>query len=33
MYNLIDLKGSVENHVLKLEFITPGIEAYAFTFG
>jgi len=33
LYNLIDLKDSVENHILKLEFITPGTEAYAFTFG
>lgn len=33
LYNLIDLKGNVGQHVLKLEFQSPGIEAFAFTFG
>ncbi len=33
LYTLIDLKGKTENHILKLEFQTPGIEAFAFTFG
>lgn len=33
LYNLIDLKGSGGNHVLRLEFGTQGIEAFAFTFG
>lgn len=33
LYNLIDLHGKTENHVLKLEFETPGIQGYAFTFG
>ncbi len=33
LYNLIDLKDRVENHILKLEFETPGIEVFAFTFG
>ncbi len=33
LYNLIDLHEKVEEHVLKLEFQTPGIEAFAFTFG
>ncbi len=33
LYNLIDLKGKVENHILRLEFQTPGIEVFAFTFG
>lgn len=28
-----DLHGKTENHVLKLEFKTPGIEAFTFTFG
>lgn len=32
LYTLIDLKGKTENHSLKLEFLTPGTEAYAFTF-
>lgn len=33
LYNLVDLKGKVESHVLKLEFNNPGIQVYAFTFG
>lgn len=33
LYNLIDLHGKTENHVLKLEFETPGTQGYAFTFG
>lgn len=33
MYDIIDLKGSFENHVLRLEFQTPGIQVYTFTFG
>lgn len=33
LYNLIDLKGSGGEHALKLEFLAPGIEAFAFTFG
>lgn len=33
LYNLIDLHGKTENHILKLEFKTPGIQAYTFTFG
>jgi len=33
LYNLVDLKDTVENHILKLEFVNPGIKAYAFTFG
>lgn len=33
LYELIDLKGKTENHLLRLEFLTPGIEAFAFTFG
>jgi len=33
LYNLVDLHGNVGNHILKLEFLTPGIEAFAFTFG
>ena len=32
LYNLIQLKNA-ENHLLRLEFITPGIETFAFTFG
>jgi len=33
LYNLIDLKNGPSEHNLKIEFITPGIEAFAFTFG
>ena len=33
LYHLIDLQGKTENHTLKLEFQTPGIQAFAFTFG
>jgi thiol-disulfide isomerase/thioredoxin len=33
LYNLIDLKGKKGGHVLQLQFETPGIEAFAFTFG
>ena len=33
LYNLVDLKTKTENHVLKLEFQTPGVQAFAFTFG
>ena len=33
LYNLINLQGKTESHVLKLEFETPGIQGFAFTFG
>ena len=33
LYNLINLHAASENHLLRLEFQTPGIETYAFTFG
>ena len=33
LYNLVDLRGKTEQHVLRLEFETPGILAYTFTFG
>lgn len=33
LYNLIDLQGTIGNHVLRLEFQNSGIEAFAFTFG
>ena len=33
LYELIDLKGNPGKHLLKLEFQTPGTEAFAFTFG
>lgn len=33
LYNLVDLKGKPGNHILKLEFESPGIQVFAFTFG
>jgi len=33
LFNIIDLHGKTENHTLKLEFQSPGVEAYTFTFG
>lgn len=33
LYNLIDLHGKTEQHILKLEFDTPGTQVFAFTFG
>ncbi len=33
LYNIVDLHGKTENHALKFEFQTPGVEAYTFTFG
>ncbi len=33
LFNLVDLKGKTESHILKLEYLVPGIEAFAFTFG
>lgn len=33
LYNLVDLHGKSGDHTLLLQFETPGIEAFAFTFG
>jgi len=33
LYNLISLKREIGSHILLLQFETPGIEAFAFTFG
>lgn len=33
LYELIDLKNNPGEHGLKLEFLTPGLELFAFTFG
>jgi len=33
LYNLVDLKNGPGIHILKLEFLDPGISAFAFTFG
>lgn len=33
LYNIVDLHGKTGTHVLRLDFQTPGIRAYTFTFG
>lgn len=33
LYNLVDLKGAYGEHELKIEFLEPGVEVFAFTFG
>lgn len=33
LYSLINLKGKQGSHILQLQFETPGVEAFAFTFG
>lgn len=33
LYTLIDLHGKTEEHTLTIEFLDPGTEAFAFTFG
>jgi cytochrome c biogenesis protein CcdA/thiol-disulfide isomerase/thioredoxin len=33
LYNVVDLHGKTENHILRLDFQTPGVQAYTFTFG
>ncbi len=33
LYNLINLKGNAENHLLRLEFESDGTKIFAFTFG
>ncbi len=33
LYTLVDLGNTVEVHTLTIEFLTPGTEAFAFTFG
>ncbi len=33
LYSLVDLHGNIKDHVLRLEFQKPGVEAYTFTFG
>lgn len=33
LYDLVDLKGKQEKHVLKLQFENDSVECYAFTFG
>lgn len=33
LYNLVDLKGEYGSHILEIQFLDPGIAAFAFTFG
>lgn len=33
LYNLVDLQGKYESHILEIQFLDPGISAFAFTFG
>lgn len=33
LYNIVDLHGKTENHTLELQFQTPGLQAFTFTFG
>lgn len=33
LYELVDLKGNKGDHILRIEFQTPGTAVYAFTFG
>ncbi|HXS14771.1 MAG TPA: hypothetical protein VN711_01470, partial [Candidatus Saccharimonadales bacterium] len=33
LYNLVDLKGKAGSHTLRLEFQSPGVQVFAFTFG
>ena len=33
LYDLANLKDGPSEHILKIEFLTPGIKAFAFTFG
>lgn len=33
LYDLVDLRGDRGEHVLQLEFLTPGTQVFAFTFG
>ncbi|MBP6882227.1 MAG: cytochrome c biogenesis protein DipZ [Candidatus Levybacteria bacterium] len=33
LYDIVDMKGNTRNHLLELRFKTPGVQAFAFTFG
>jgi cytochrome c biogenesis protein CcdA/thiol-disulfide isomerase/thioredoxin len=33
LYQLIRLKGDIEDHTFEIEFLDPGVQAFAFTFG
>jgi len=33
LYQLVRQSGDVKDHTFTIEFLDPGVEAYAFTFG
>jgi hypothetical protein len=33
LYQLVRLKGPVADHTFVIEFLDPGVQAFAFTFG
>ncbi len=33
LYQLIRQKGTVDDHTFEIEFLGPGVQAFAFTFG
>jgi hypothetical protein len=33
LYQLVRQQGPVQDHIFKIEFPDPGVEAFAFTFG
>lgn len=33
LYNIVNLHGKLEDHTVTLQFLTPGIQAFTFTFG
>jgi hypothetical protein len=33
LYNLADLEGQYGSHILEIQFLDPGVSAFAFTFG
>ena len=33
LYQLVRQSGPVMDHTFKIEFLDPGVQAYAFTFG
>ncbi len=33
LYQLVRQSGTIADHTFKIEFLDPGVQAYAFTFG
>jgi len=33
LYQLVRQSGTITDHTFKIEFLDPGVQAYAFTFG